>query len=95
MEQNDDGDRFGQFQGMEVSHTVSGESGRSLTDNQNEKDRLPTTMARLIANGDILMTVPNQDPSKLNLIKPDGEPYRGVVRWTEGKPVIEPTFVIG
>ena len=90
-----EGDRFGQFQGMEVSHTVSGEAGRSLTDNQNEQERLSNNMARLIANGEILMTMPNQDPSKLSLIKADGEPYRGVVRWTEGKPVIEPTFVIG
>ncbi|MBS2040559.1 hypothetical protein JST97_36570 [bacterium] len=89
------GDRFGPFQGMEVSHTVSGEEGRGLTENQQERDQLSSRMARLIANGEILMTLPNQDPSKLNLFKADGEPYKGVVVWTEGKPVIEPTYIIG
>ncbi|MFN8613592.1 MAG: hypothetical protein U0931_39005 [Vulcanimicrobiota bacterium] len=90
-----DGDRFGQFQGMEVRHTVSGEPARGLTENQKEKDQLSNNLARLIASGDILMTMPGQDPSKLNLFKADGEPYKGVVRWSEGKPVIEPTYIIG
>lgn len=89
-----EGSQFGPFAGMEVSHRVSGES-RSLIENDQEKQRLSKSLARLIANDDILMTMPNQDPSKLNLIKADGEPYRGVVRWTAGKPAIEPTYVIG
>ncbi|MBX3170245.1 MAG: hypothetical protein KF760_22760 [Candidatus Eremiobacteraeota bacterium] len=84
-----EGEQFGPFAGMEVSHKVSGDRGSVL------ENRLAQNLARLIANGEILLTLPNQDPSRLNLIKADGEPYRGVVRWTGGKPVIEPTYVIG
>lgn len=84
------GDQFGPFAGMEVRHQVSGERRGLLEEEQLSKD-----LARLIAHGEILMTSPTQDPSQLNLIKADGEPYRGVVRWSEGKPMIEPTYVIG
>jgi len=88
------GEQFGPFAGMEVSHQVSGQS-RALHEDDSEKQRLSKSLARLIANGDILMTLPNQDPSRLPLTRPNGEPYRGVVRWFEGKPRIEPTYVIG
>lgn len=77
----------GPFAGMQVSHRVSGHS------RENDEERLAQTMARLIAKGDILMTMPNQEPT--SLIKPDGEPYRGVVRWQHGQPSIEPSYVIG
>lgn len=79
----------GPFAGMEVSHRVSSET------REGDTKSLAKCMERLIANGDILMTMPNQDPDQLNLIKADGEPYRGVVRWNQGKATIEPTYVIG
>ena len=89
-----EGAQFGPFEGMEVSHKVSGEA-RGLLEDEGEKVQLSKNLARLIANGDILMTLPHQDPSSLRLVKDDGEPYRGVVRWKEGKAMIEPTYVIG
>jgi hypothetical protein len=89
------GSKFGIFEGARVATVLSGEGSRSFSEETAEREELSNDIARLIDNGDILMTEPNQDPSKLNLIKADGEPYRGVVRWVDMQPVIEPTYIAG
>lgn len=90
------GDRFGVFAGCRVGTIISGQSlGRAFDGADPAVEELQNHMALLIEAGEILSTVPGQNPQGRDLIKEDGEPYRGVVRWTDGVPSIEPTFIIG
>lgn len=89
------GDRFGQFAGARVSQINSGDAPRGFAESDASKKELENDMAALIEAGDIKMTEPNEDPSKVNLFKANGEPFRGVVRWESGQPVIEPTLIAG
>lgn len=80
-----DGPEYGKFAGAEVSGKAS--SGIGMMSNPG--DKLAKDMKRLIQNGSILYTEPNQVVEKKDLFDKNGNPYIGVVRWTDGKMVIE------
>ena len=80
-----DGPEYGKFAGAEVSGKAS--SGIGMM--SNPADKLAKDMKRLIQNGSILYTEPNQVVEKKDLFDKNGNPYVGVVRWTDGKMVIE------
>ncbi len=88
------GERFGQFQGARVSTTLSGQS-RSLDQDPETSARLENDMARLIRTGKILWTEPNQTVSRKDLFDKSGEPYLGLIRWTDGAPTIERVTIAG
>ncbi|MGM9997904.1 MAG: hypothetical protein ACI38Q_00650 [Candidatus Bruticola sp.] len=82
-----DGPEYGKFAGAEVTgkDTSSGAIG-IMSD---PGDKLAKDMKRLINSGAILYTEPNQVVEKKDLFDKNGNPYMGVVRWTDGKMVIE------
>ena len=79
------GSEYGKFAGAEVTGKAS--SGIGIMSNPG--DKLAKDMKRLIKNGSILYTEPNQVVEKKDLFDKNGNPYIGVVRWTDGKMVIE------
>ena len=79
------GSEYGKFAGAEVTGKAS--SGIGVMSNPG--DKLAKDMKRLIKNGSILYTEPNQVVEKKDLFDKNGNPYIGVVRWTDGKMVIE------
>lgn len=80
-----DGPEFGKFAGAEVTGRVPG--GFSVA--ENSESSLAADMKQLIQNGSILYTEPNQTVEKKDLFDKNGNAYIGVVRWTDGKMVIE------
>lgn len=80
-----DGPEYGKFSGAEVS----GKAPSGVGIMSNPGDKLAKDMKRLIQNGSILYTEPNQVVEKKDLFDKNGNPYIGVVRWTDGKMVIE------
>lgn len=87
-----DGAEFGKFAGAEVTGTVPG--GFNAMEGS-PADGLAQDMKQLIQNGCILYTEPNQTVEKKDLFDKNGHPYIGVVRWTDGKMVIERNMMIG
>lgn len=82
------GPEFGKFSGATVSTLLSGQN-QALFQDTEERSRLEADLARLIQAGQIKWTEPNQSPSPKDLFNEKGQPYLGVVRWTEGQPTIE------
>lgn len=72
-----DGPEFGRFQGATVEQLGG------------SNDRMKAGLARLIKAGDIKYTEPNQALTRQDLFKPDGTPYAGVARWTDGQLKLE------
>lgn len=72
-----DGPEFGRFQGATVEQLGGSDA------------RMKAGLARLIAAGDIKYTEPNQPVRRQDLFKPDGSPYAGVARWTDGQLTLE------
>ncbi len=87
--------QFGIFQGCKVSSAVSGAEVRDQAVLRQDVSQLQAQVAQLVESGDILYVPMGQEPSGRSLLKPDGEPYRGVVRWEDGQPVIQPTYIVG
>lgn len=85
------GDEFGVFNGAEVS----GKTGGEMSALDNSRSELREDLKRLIDQGAILYTEPNQVVEKKDLFDKNGNPYIGVVRWTDGKMVIERNTMIG
>jgi hypothetical protein len=88
-------EQFGLFQGCKVSSVMSGAEVRDKRILEEDASHLQRDMAQLIESGDILYVPAGESPSGTSLLKPDGEPYRGVVRWENGQPIIQPTFIVG
>lgn len=85
-----DGPQFGMFAGAKVATKLSGDAGmRMMGDDGAAADKLSTTMNRLIKQGDIKYTEPNQVVTQKDLYKADGHPYDGIVRWVDGQMTIE------
>ncbi|MBQ7567562.1 hypothetical protein IJT17_02020 [bacterium] len=85
-----DGDGFGMFAGAKVETPV--DAGKlSLSD---DGQKLKDNMKRLIADGRILYTEPNQKIETKDLFDKDGVPYTGVVRWVDGEMHIERNTII-
>ena len=86
---------LGPLQGAQVSTLLSGPAQRNMTGSDSEKNRLEADVARLWRSGAILMTEPNEVITDAKLIRPDGEPYIGVVRWDEGVMKLERVAIGG
>ena len=86
------GDDCGMFAGAEVTGTVRDCIG---LDDTNPGAELAQDLKLLIQNGCILYTEPNQKVETKDLFDKNGNPYIGVVRWTDGKMVIERNKMIG
>jgi hypothetical protein len=54
-----------------------------------EANKLQDQTARLVKMGEIKYTAPGQVVTTADLIKPDGSPYTGVVRYKDGQMTIE------
>lgn len=86
-----EGPEFGMFSGAEVS----GKADVGEFEMEDSKGvELQQNLKRLIQDGRILYTEPNQKVEHKDLFDKNGQPYAGVVRWTEGKMVIEHTTII-
>jgi len=85
-----DGDGFGMFSGATVETPV--DSGRMFA--MEDSDKFKSNMKRLIADGRILYTEPNQKVETKDLFDKNGVPYMGVVRWVDGQMVIERNTII-
>ncbi|MBT9587974.1 hypothetical protein IV102_31855 [bacterium] len=79
---NDATHNFGVFAGARVETDVSDRFPQAAED---LKDRL----AVLVAAGEIKYTEPGQKLTQQDLIKSNGAPYTGVVRWFDGEMTIE------
>ena len=80
------GERFGRFQGATVGNILSG-SHHTEAELEAARADLANNLERLIRNGDILWTEPGETPE--NLFKSTGRPYFGMVKWQDGKMLIE------
>ena len=82
-----DGEGFGMFSGAKVETPVDGAS--PLYQDVESKNRLKDNVQRMIAQGRILYTEPNQKIEEKDLFDKGGHPYAGVVRWVDGQMTIE------
>jgi len=89
-----EGPQFGKFQGARVETLVSGATA-SLDGDGEAEAKLQDDLARLIKNGEIKWTEPNQVVTTKDLFDDHGHPYTGVVRWTDGQMSIERVKIVG
>lgn len=86
-----DGDGFGMFAGAKIDTPVDASKvGLDGGDFSSVKDN----MKKLIADGRILYTEPNQKIETKDLFDKNGQPYMGVVRWVDGQMTIERNHMI-
>ena len=88
-----DGPEIGKFSGAKVSSKVEDNGEVGMVDTSALE--LAQDMKQLIQNGCILYTEPNQTVEKKDLFDKNGNPYIGVVRWTNGEMTIERNKMIG
>lgn len=81
------GPQYGKFSGAVVESALSGDS--PLAKDAEASERVKTSLQKLIAQGRILYTEPNQTVKTKDLFDNKGRPYVGVVRWTDGQMSIE------
>ncbi|MGM9992564.1 MAG: hypothetical protein ACI376_06950 [Candidatus Bruticola sp.] len=84
-----EGPEFGKFAGAEVKAQASSSIG-TMSDSSD----LINDLKMHIQNGSILYTEPNQVVKKEDLFDKNGNPYMGIVRWTDGKMTIERNTMI-
>lgn len=85
------GAEFGRFEGARVE-TVS---DAPLFKSNEESSRLQGDLKRLVDDGRILYTEPNQVVKTRDLFDAEGRPYVGVVRWLDGQMTIERVKIAG
>lgn len=86
------GDDCGMFAGAEVSSVV--ERDPDVMYATSAGDELSQDIKTLIDQGSILYTEPGQKVTTKDLFDKNGNPYIGVVTWTDGKMVIERNHMI-
>ncbi|MBQ7529136.1 hypothetical protein IJT10_04465 [bacterium] len=86
-----DGPEFGKFSGASVSGKTNG--GFNAMSGSAEAT-LAQDMKRLIKNGSILYTEPNQKVTREDMFDSKGNAYLGIVRWVDGQMTIEHTGII-
>lgn len=79
-----DGPEFGKFSGAKVVSVKEG----PFQDAEEQK-KVRENIERLIKEGQVLYTEPNQVVRPKDLFKKDGHPYMGVARWMDGEMTIE------
>ncbi|NDD27639.1 MAG: hypothetical protein EB084_05160 [Proteobacteria bacterium] len=77
---------LGRFEGARVSTPLS---GSALVRSGEAEQKLESDVKRLIAQGRILYTTPDQIVRPRDLFDGQGRPYVGVVRWLDGQMTIE------
>ncbi|MBQ7567536.1 hypothetical protein IJT17_01885 [bacterium] len=86
------GDECGMFAGAEVSGVV--ERDPNIMYATDAGDELSSDIKTLIDQGSILYTEPGQHLSLADKFDKNGNPYVGIVTWTDGKMVIERNTMI-
>jgi hypothetical protein len=82
-----EGPQFGQFSGAIVETPV--ENDGSLTKDAETSTKVRNDLAKLISEGRIKYTEPNQAVSDKDYFDPQGRPYMGITRWLDGRMTIE------